>query len=356
MLKTTPQAQALGARSCHPSQHQPHTHPINSPLYVVTAISNPQRFRTRYELYRAFEKRCEDAGAILYTVELALRDRHFEVTSPDNPRHVQLRSPAELWHKENLLNIGIQRLPSDWEYVAWIDADVDFARPDWANETLHQLQHYHVVQMWSHAQDLGPAYEPVGQCFESFLSSIALGRELPPYLQEGDGGRYDGQTCGGSGGYGGFGKGGSHLWHSGYAWAARRNALADVGGLGDIAVLGSSDHHMAAALIGKVDHTIHPKMCESYRRYWRIWQQRAIDSIKGNVGFVPGLLLHYWHGAKRNRRYVDRWQILTNSGFDPDLDLKRDVQGLLALTDRNPKLRDGIRAYFRQRNEDSIDL
>lgn len=367
MIYTTPQTHREGAPEVHPSQRQAHITPINSPLYVVTAVSNPQRFRTRYELYRAFEKRVIDAGAIPYTVELALRDRHFEVTEADNPRHIQLRSPAELWHKENLLNLGIRALPSDWQYVAWIDADVSFARPDWVQETLHQLQHYHILQLWSHAQDLGPNNEPIGITFESFLSSIANGEPMPGYLADTAVGlelqaTTKSEACpyppyaGASADVKARWSANGHKWHSGYAWAARRSAISDLGGLGDVAVLGSSDHHMAAALIGKVERTIHGRMNPNYLRYWQQWQARAMKFIKGNVGYVPGLLLHHFHGAKRHRRYVDRWSILVDNQYNPETDITRDVQGLLQLTGENLGLRDGIRSYFRQRNEDSIEV
>lgn len=358
MILTTPSSHLASVRDVHPSQRQAHVKPITAPLYVVTVISNPQRFRTRYELFRAFEKQCLDAGAIPYTVEMQLRDRHFEVTEPDNPCHIQLRNPSEIWHKENLVNIGIRHLPADWEYVAWVDADVVFARPDWVNETLHQLQHYNVVQMWSHAQDMGPNFEPIGQAFESFLYSIAIDREFPSYLSDTVSLTQD---CAGSGAPYGEAHGRSrmadgHLWHSGYAWAARRSAISDVGGLGDLAVLGSADHHMAAALVGKVERTIHHGMSPAYKQYWERWQALAMKHIKGNVGYVPGTLLHNWHGAKRHRKYVDRWKILVDHQYDPGLDITRDVQGLITLTDRLPGLRDDIRRYFQQRNEDSVDV
>jgi hypothetical protein len=62
--------------------------------------------------------------------------------------------------------------------------------------------------------------------------------------------------------------------------------------------------------------------------------------------------MHYYHGAKVNRRYFDRWGILVRNNFDPLLDLKKDWQGLWQLTDRNHKLRDDLRAYFATRDED----
>jgi hypothetical protein len=73
-----------------------------------------------------------------------------------------------------------------------------------------------------------------------------------------------------------------------------------------------------------------------------------------------GLGLHYFHGAKRQRGYADRWRILAENRFNPDDDLSRDAQGLYQLMDRheprNVRLRDQLRHYFRSRNEDSIEV
>ena len=91
----------------HRSQAQSHIHPFPDRLHVLTAISNPQRFRSRYELFWAFEKRVRDAGAILHVAEVAFGGRPFEVTVPNNPNHLQLRTNFELWHKENALNLLI---------------------------------------------------------------------------------------------------------------------------------------------------------------------------------------------------------------------------------------------------------
>lgn len=305
------------------------------PLHVVAVISNPCRYRSRYDLYRHFEKYMIDSGVCLTTVEAAYGDRPHAITHPSVGNHTQLRTGHELWHKENLINLGIQRLPNDWEYVAWIDADVTFARPDWVAETIHQLQHYHVVQMWTQAQDVGPKFHPVGELQRGFVYSYYNDPAPRPNRS----------------GYGGF-----RNWHPGYAWAARRDAIDALGGLVDWGILGSADTHMACALIGKVPISMHPKITGRYRQKLIHWQERAESHIKRNIGYVDGLLIHHWHGRKRDRGYSDRWKILVDHKFDPDLDLKRDAQGLFQLTDRSHAFRDDIRSYFRARNEDSIDL
>lgn len=327
---------------------------IQEPLYVICPIFNPIRFKSRWKHYHRFAKYMKDSGAILFTVEAAFGERahaigdhgaaSIELTrGPEDSYHitVNLRTPYELWLKENLVNIGLTRLPANWKYVAWIDGDVAFARPNWVGDTIHQLQHYRLVQMFSTAQDLGPQYQPL-LTHRSFVDCYLKGEPILPR------------------GYYGQGKKGPIMWHPGFAWAARREAVDDLGGLIDWAVLGAGDNHMAHALIGRVMESCHPHMGKGYRDKLLGWQFRADKYIRKNIGCVSGLLVHYWHGKKKDRRYWDRWQILVKHQFDPNLDLKYDSQGCLQLEDRGDErsisLRDDIMAYFRQRNEDSIDV
>lgn len=311
-------------------------------LHVVAVISNPIRFQSRYRLYRQFEKHMKDSGVNLVTVEVQQGDRPFEVTEACNPNHLQMRTFDELWIKENMINLGIARLPSNWEYVAWVDADVMFTRPDWAAETVHQLQHYMVVQMFESCVDLGPSEEPL-QIHKSFMSEYIKNGCRHPV---------------GPGHYGSYSPV-KNFWHPGFAWAARREAIDAIGGVIDFAILGSGDHHMATALIGCVQRSVPHWIGEKYQNELLIWQERCEQYIKRDVGFVSGTIMHKWHGKKKDRKYVARWQILKDHNYDPDDDLKRDWQGLLqleVLTPRQRKLRDDIRAYFRNRSEDSIDL
>ena len=53
---------------------------------------------------------------------------------------------------------------------------------------------------------------------------------------------------------------------------------------------------------------------------------------------------------------MDRWKLLRKWQYDPERDIRRDHQGLVQLTRSGERLRDDLRAYFRSRNEDSIDL
>jgi hypothetical protein len=304
-------------------------------LHVVTCVSNPVRYRSRWRLYERFAAQMARAGVNLLTVELAYGERPFEVTKPGRRDHVQLRSRSELWSKENLLNIGFAHLPEGWRYAAWIDADVEFQNPDWAGETVERLQLFDALQLFSHAVDLDPEHQVLGCCKPKTGFMHAWWHGLPASRHYDDGN-----------------------WHPGYAWAVRRDAYVALGGLMDFCVLGSADRHMAMSLIGKGGLSVHRKVSPAYRRRVLAWQERAERSVRRNVNYVPGLLTHWWHGKKKDRRYVERWQILADHDFDPDLDLRRDwaQHGLLELGDAKVGLRDDIRRYLRARNEDSVDV
>lgn len=297
-------------------------------FWVVAVVSNSARFNSRYKLYKDFVRNLGNVN--LLTVELAFGDRPFEVTEPDNPNHVQLRTWDELWFKENLINIGVSRLPADWEYVAWIDADIEFVRKDWAEETVHQLQHHHVVQMFQTAVDLGPHGEAL-KLFDGFVYSY-LTHAKPAYS-----------------------RGAYPHWHPGFAWAMRREAFDHLGGLIDLGILGASDHHMAWALAGNVNKSMPGKIHANYKKHLKIWQERAEAHIRRDIGYVPGTILHHWHGKKSDRKYIERWDVLVKHGFDPERDLKRDWQGVHTLTEEGARMRDDLREYFQQRNEDSVD-
>jgi hypothetical protein len=94
---------------------------------------------------------------------------------------------------------------------------------------------------------------------------------------------------------------------------------------------------------------------QGYRNAVLAWQEQA-SRLNQNIGFVPGTIMHYWHGKKSTRGYFNRWEILARNQFDPVTDLRRDWQGLYQLAGNKPQLRDDLRAYFRSRQEDSIDM
>lgn len=315
-------------------------------LHVVAVCSNPVPYASRYRLFRKFvAEMLATPNVNLVIVEHAFGDRPFVVTEAGNPNHVQLRGDErhELWLKESLARKGVERFPSDWKHAALIDGDISFIRPDWAARTIRALEHHAVVQPWSHSIDIGPNGETLANEWGNEVD-----KSFAAAWVDGDFGVI-------REGYGHEAR--AHRSHFGYAWAIRRDAYDGIGGFINWLVTGSADYHMCLGFAGILRDVIKlHKMTPGYRRRLEVFHDRCAQHIKRNIGCVPGTIVHGWHGRKKQRGYISRHEIILASQFDPDLHLVDDWQGLPVLCGNNHVLRDGLRRYFRSRNEDSVDV
>ena len=103
--------------------------PIEDKLNVIIVLSNPCNYRKRVKLAKEFIERMKFEKYVeLYIVELAYDcNPQYYITEHNNPHHLQLKTKTPLWHKENMINLGVLNLlPKDWKAFAWIDADVEF--------------------------------------------------------------------------------------------------------------------------------------------------------------------------------------------------------------------------------------
>lgn len=312
-------------------------------FFVVTAISNFCRYKRRPELYHRFKEMCEHAKVPLITVELTTGQRDFEVTEQGLEIHLQLRSHEEFWHKENLINLGIsygRQLFPNAQKVAWVDADCSPVRSprDWFAETWHELEHYKFVQMWEWFQPLDHYYAPLCPPNPSFMANyVKYGTPYPKAT-----------------------KGYPASWGSpGLAWAANLENLDQIGGLPDTHVLGGADWWLSHMLISDTPVPGLERYTKGFQDKF-LQQQRLCERwIKRDVGYVRGMVYHWFHGKTVNRGYNTRENILINNLFDPTTDLKKDHRGVYQMETWEPRqiaMYDQIRAYFRNRNEDGIDV
>jgi len=299
--------------------------PIDDTLHVIVVTSNPCQYARRYILAREFISRMEqESNVTVYVVELAYGDHQFYVTEKKNPRHLQVRGQIPLWHKENMINMGVKLLPARWKAMAWIDADIEFENVNWAMDALKVLNGCRdVIQLFSHAVDMDKRMEAMS-IFPSFGFQYAKGSR-----------------------YGGTG---INMWHPGYAWACTRKAYDRMGGLYEYSILGSGDHNMSFSFIGQPDKSLNQDTTNAYKESLRLFQKRVAHL---RLGYVPGVIRHHFHGSKKNRKYHERWQILVDSAYNPFVHITKNRDGLLVPTELCPqKMLDEILAYFAERNED----
>jgi hypothetical protein len=350
----------------HPSQARDYMKPFPDKLHVVAVLNNFQMWHKRLVNWRAFEKRIEDSGGILYVVELALGGREFEVVDPKNPRHLGLRTVDEMWHKERMVKLAIRYLvPNDARYVGWFDGDIAFAKANICQEILQALQHHYIVQPFSHAIDLGPNDEPLWTTpgfMHEWVNHGALHpggvqpfKPLCYYDME--------KTKGWSPISQDYGKDWK-ICHPGLAWAMDLEIAGDLDEvIFDYSIYGSGDWVMALAWVGLAEMAL-AGLDVSKSRFAELvmdYQTRCEAYLHKDVGYVPGAVYHYWHGKKADRRYALRPNaILVELGYDPRTDIKHDRQGLYVLNTssdpRSQKLRDMLRYFAKVRNEDSEEV
>jgi hypothetical protein len=314
--------------------HKSHHMVSENTLHVIGVYSNPCRWNSRPRLFRDWLRKMEKTPNVkVYVVEIAYGDRHHEVTEYLNPHHLQLRARQELWHKENMINLGVRHLlPANWKYMCWSDTDVFWLDDEWAMQAIHEMQSYEVLQPWATCVDMDHHGQGM-QMFESFCKVLNEGRLNLEY------------------GY----KYGYQYGHTGYAWCSTRRFWENTHGLMDRCIIGSADHQMAWAMIGKVDKSIHTKASDGFKRMNKEWEQRAYFITHGHLGYLKTHIQHGFHGSKKKRYYKERWGIFNRQGFDPYRDLFYDEQGLLQLHNKHDLL-EQIRKYNRSRNEDGIDV
>lgn len=305
--------------------------------WVIACYSNPLGFRTRRQNFRHFVDGLRRQNARLLVVEMTGPEGTFELDGRGYET-VRLRGDGLIWQKERMLNIALTHLPAACDKVVWADADVLFENPDWLDATTRALDDDVVVQPFEscvrlpvgHVQFHGETQEDTG-----IVPSFAASFHLDPTLAVTHRFRYHG--------------------HTGFAWAARRDFLEQCG-FYDACITGSGDHLMAHVFAGTLSSRCIPAMLgddNAFARHFAQWAAATHAHCGGRLGFVPGRLLHLWHGSVLKRRYAQRNQEIGQFGFDPDRDIRLDAHGVWEWDAASTQLREWSEEGFRSRDEDA---
>ncbi len=304
-------------------------------IWAITSYFNPAGYRRRLANYRAFRERL---GVPLVTVEQSFTGE-FALGPDDAEVLIQLAEGDVLFQKERLLNVALDSVPAACEAVAWIDADVIFGSPDWAEETLAALEHHSVLQLFSERYDLLPDSRPDevetwNRPFDrrSLMAKLAAGefaladlRPRHPKLRD-------------------------TAW--GLAWAARKEVL-DRHGFYDVCVKASGDVAIFCAAIGALDApTLRERMNEISYQHFLEWARPFHDTVGGSVSHLDGRIFHLWHGLYADRNYSTSLSSLRDLDFNPYTDLAKTPHGCWRWNSDKQELHARVRDYFWSRLED----
>lgn len=311
------------------------------PLWGITTYFNPTGYESRYNNYRQFRRECYAQGLPLITVEV-VPESGETVLEPgrDAERLIRKTSSAMIWHKERLMNLGLEALPDQCKYVAWLDADIIFDDDDWVQRTIVELGRCKVIQPFENVIRLPKGKSP--EEFPSRLidSRIARGRRVGNYTLSFCARYSAGKPISGG--------------TTGYAWCARRS-LIQKHGFYDRCILGGGDRELALAFAYRSDEVPHSELrirSTKLRRHIASWHDAVYSDVRGDIFFLKGSIYHLWHGDIEYRNYEKRHQILERHDFDPEYDIELDGRGCWRFRPHAEQLRLDVAEYLGSRRED----
>jgi hypothetical protein len=307
------------------------------PLWAITSYFNPLNYRSRRENYRVFR---ENLSVPLVTVELSF-DREFQLDKSDAEILIQIRGGDVMWQKERLLNIALQSIPRDCRAIAWVDCDVVFDSPDWSDHALQALDGHALIHLYeeiynllrdgtlecarsAHPQPTSRSIVYKMRSGEMTLADLVGGFQVP-----------FGATCG-------------------QAWASPRSVL-EKHGFYDSCIIGSADRASLCAAWGEFRAAIdYLRMSSRRAEHFLAWAKPYFETVRGQIGFIPGRVFHLWHGELENRLYAARHANLEPFDFDPKLDIAIDSTGCWRWSSDKREMHALVQRYFAARDEDGV--
>jgi hypothetical protein len=308
-------------------------------LWAITSYFNPARSRRRRLNYAVFRARL---NVPLVAVQLDFGER--ELGPADADVLVTIPGRDVLWQKERLLNRAMQELPPECQAIVWLDCDVTFFDDAWPELTMSALETWPILQPFSTFSQVALPYscdpsirlEPAPTSYRS-LGNRMQGSSLPFSI------------------FSSIGSSRRLGYLPGFAWAARREVIHDIG-LYDAFILGCGDKALASAAYGRFDDTITVyEMSEPHASHYRQWARRFHGRVSGRVGYADVALAHLWHGDADRRAKRAPYTGLSRFNFDPEADIAIDEGGAWRWANDRPDLQRYVVESLQDRCRDCDD-
>jgi hypothetical protein len=253
-----------------------------------------------------------------------------EFIKEDKFSYIKYDLPSILWVKENLINLAIKSLPTNWEYVCWIDSDILFLNPNWVEETINSLKVHDVVQLYKNI-----AYLDQNGNIDMSINIPYHKPILPSFIYK----------CI---------KEQRHLFApTGFGWGINKNLYQKIGEFFEFGIIGGGDFIFAVAATQSYEFakTAVPFKYMPSQNYANKLMS-YYNSFKGcKTHYINGLICHQWHGSLEQREYDPRWNILLKNKFDPDHHVSKNDDGVIYFNDKSSNFETEILRYFKKRND-----
>lgn len=268
---------------------------------IISCFYNPKKSPHRLSAFYKYYETIKHLNHII--IECAIGDDEFQLRGVSNITRVRAKDP--LWHKETLINKVVASLPSEYQYIFWVDADLIFTNKMWMVDAVNNLKSGNkIVQLFEYGIHLNEGetepdfslHEPKRYAHEPNMRHPQVWRSFGfNYVTRKDLSKSHNYDVHG---------------HVGFAWGATRELLTKVP-LYDKALIGGADHIIAHAAVGEIHHSCIVKSFTADIDDVDDWSNKFYKAAQGKLGYISGDVYHLWHGDLVNRQYLKRIQEFT---------------------------------------------
>ena len=305
---------------------------FNKNMTCITTFFNPAKYQSLLKNYAIFAANLEKQNVNLLTIELSF-DGTYQI--PEHKNVHRLKSNSIMWQKERLINYGLSVLPDNCDYFAWLDCDLLFSDPNWVEIAIDKFKKSDILQLFKRV-----FYMPRGHTTWSGEKEIMLQGVIwqniihKNWLQR----RKDKDLP---------------FSAPGFAWAAKRSIFEDIGGIYDRNIIGSGDTFLVDCLLDSWEiHGYSQKFTPGMKRDMSEWCAK-FKSQDIDYDYLPIEIYHLWHGTLKNRRYMDRHDIILENNFDPNVDIILN-DNVFEWNSHKDSMHEAIKQYFFDRKEDEL--
>jgi len=285
--------------------HIQYNKPERTDICVAYAFFNPCGYVRPLQNLVFFENKLRLANIPYFSAEMIVGDQMPMLSKPT----CVYRSKSHLFYKEELFNKLEKFIPEQYTKIIFLDTDIIFNCTNWVDRLSELLDTKDIVQV----------FEKVCYLDLTYNENHWMNASTVDYNVSG----------------------------SGFGWAMTRSFLSRIGGFFDKCTLGSGDSIFFHSIVNRpvMKYPVIQTFINEYRE--------KIAGLNPKWGFLPGVnIYHLTHGSRVNRRYADRYGILTRSDFTWDSLFYKNDDGFWEL--RDEKVNIEFLEYFKNRNEDSI--
>jgi hypothetical protein len=238
-----------------------------------------------------------------------------------------VHSNSYMFYKEQLINNLEKLVPEQYTKLILMDGDIMFDSPDWVDQVSLSLETNDIIQPFDKACWLMPGNKIIRSWKNSYAH--ALTKQIPIDYQN------------------------IHVFHPGFAWAFKRSIFRQMGGLYANAIIGGGDMLFTFNFfVDEIpeywykDAMVTTMPIDAWPAY-----HANFKKIAPKLGVVEIRALHLFNGLSANRQYRTRYQKFAGM-FDKPWDhyivLNKDNMTEF----KDPKYRELLLPYFKERNED----